>query len=165
MPNRDDGLIAVGIDVEAIIAGLLNCERLVGRIDFVCLAVVEAAHVQVHRALVQAQLHDVLVDVGRGETGFGIDANDACSYAEFGTRIFVGPNVVAVRKRTVQLAADPITGSLWLQRNRAAYILKTCRSCGNIRLVRLRIRLVSRRLIVLGIRLCRLRRIIRLIVL
>jgi hypothetical protein len=39
-PHGDDSFVAVGINVETIIAGLQRSERLVGRIDFVFLAVV-----------------------------------------------------------------------------------------------------------------------------
>jgi hypothetical protein len=46
-PDRDHGFIHIRIDVESIIAGLLNGERLVGGVHFVLFVVIQAADVKV----------------------------------------------------------------------------------------------------------------------
>jgi hypothetical protein len=55
-PNRNHGRVGIWIHVKAVIAGFRNGKRLVGRINFPDFVVIEAAHVQNHRALVQLQL-------------------------------------------------------------------------------------------------------------
>jgi hypothetical protein len=42
----------------------------------------------------ELQLHQILVDVGQGKTALGVDADYAGPRAEFGTRVFVSPDIV-----------------------------------------------------------------------
>src|SRR5438445_9474214 len=57
MPNGYYGLVRIRIHIKAVIARLRNRERLVRRIHFVRLTVVQAPHMQVHRTLVRSEEH------------------------------------------------------------------------------------------------------------
>jgi hypothetical protein len=76
-PNRDYGFVIVGINVEAIVARLGDCECLVRSVHFIGLAIVQTAHMQVHRPLVELQLHRVLGDVGQGQAAFRIQPDES----------------------------------------------------------------------------------------
>jgi hypothetical protein len=116
-PHSDDSFVAVRIYIEAVVARLLHRERLVRRVDFIGLAVIKPAHVQVHRALMQLQLDRVLSDVGQRKATFGIDPDQTRAYADFSARILVSPDIVGIRKRTILLTGDPVPRTLRLHRN------------------------------------------------
>jgi hypothetical protein len=63
-PYRDGSRVRVGNNVESVVAGLQDRERLIRCINFVDFSVKQMAHVQIHRALMQRQLHGVVADVG-----------------------------------------------------------------------------------------------------
>jgi hypothetical protein len=65
----------------------------------------------------QLQLDRVLSNAGERQAAFRIDSDQTCAHADFSARIFVGPNVVGICKRTILLASDPVTRALRLHRN------------------------------------------------
>jgi hypothetical protein len=74
-PYGDGGRVGGGIDVESVVSGLQDRERLVRRVNFVDFSVEQMSHVQIHRALVQRQLHGVVADIGERQAGLGIYAD------------------------------------------------------------------------------------------
>ena len=54
--------IAGGVGIDAVVAGLGNHKRQIGRVDLDPLAVEQLAHAQFHRALGQTQLARVVVE-------------------------------------------------------------------------------------------------------
>jgi len=131
-PNCDDGFVRVGIDVEAVVAGLQHSERLVRSVHFVGLAVIQSPHVQIQRALMELQLNGVFADIRKREAALGIDPDQASAHADFGARIFVGPDIVGIRQRTVNRACDPIISAARLHGNRPRHELQTCSTRGRV---------------------------------
>jgi hypothetical protein len=114
LPYSNDGRICIGIDVEAVIATLVNGERYVLGIDLINFAVVQFAHMHVQRALMQLHLHRIVGDIGHRQTAFRINAHQPRAQIQLGARTLVSPNVVAIGKRTVRRTLNPIPGSLRL---------------------------------------------------
>jgi hypothetical protein len=116
-PHSDDSFVCVRIDIEAVIARLLHRERLVRSVDFIRLAVIKPAHVQVHCALMQLQLDRVLSNAGQRQAAFRIDPDQPRAHADFSARILVSPNIVGICERTILFASDPVTRALRLHRD------------------------------------------------
>jgi hypothetical protein len=116
-PHGDDGLIAVRVHIKTIIARLQYGERLVGRVHFVFLIVIQVAHMKIQSSLVELKLHEIVGYVSDGKAALRTNARYAGANADFCTRIFVSPNVVGIGERPVDFAGDPIASSLRLHRN------------------------------------------------
>jgi hypothetical protein len=125
LPHRHQSRVSVGIDIEAVLAGLGHSERLIRRIDLIHLTAVQLMDMHVQSALMQLDLHRVIGDIGQSQTGFGTDPHHARAQIQFGARIFVSPNVVADGQRTVQHTLHPIASALRLKRNRSRHVAKT----------------------------------------
>ena len=116
-PYRYESRVSVGIDIEAIFAGLSYRERLIRRIDLVDFAAIKLADMHIQCALVQLDLHGIIGNVGQSQTGFRTDSHHTGAETQFGARIFISPNVVADGQRTVERALHPIASALGLKRN------------------------------------------------
>ncbi len=79
VPNRDQGDVIVGIDVQAIVAALGDGECGVRGVDLIDLTRQEIAHVQIQRALIELNLHGVVADVAEGDASLGVHAERAGS--------------------------------------------------------------------------------------
>src|SRR3954466_160070 len=132
-PNCNHSLIAVGIDVETIIAGLQNRERLIRRVNFISLVIEQTPHVQIESSLMELELHHVLIDISDRQTALRTDADDTASHAEFSARVLVSPDIVSVCHWPVDLARDPIACALWLYGHRSVHISQACDTGRRIR--------------------------------
>lgn len=63
LPDGNHGGVSVGIYIESVIAWFGERERKIRRVYFPTLTVVQFANVDVQRALVQRNLHHIIVDV------------------------------------------------------------------------------------------------------
>jgi hypothetical protein len=79
LANRNDGRVAVGIHIKAIITGFLYCESNVRGVDFVNFGTKQFAYMQVQRALMQFQLHSAIVDIRQRETALGIHSKGSAT--------------------------------------------------------------------------------------
>lgn len=104
----DAGGLAVLADIHAIAAGLIDhqCHR--GRIDFVALAIVEALHRHVRRALGQFDLGELVVEGEEAEVGVVRDAQRAAVQLQFGAGVVAGGKAVAGGQRTVEAGIAPV---------------------------------------------------------
>ncbi len=93
-PHSDRGGIRIWIDIEPVVARFQNRKRLVRRIDFVGLPTEQMADVQVQRALVEFNLHDVVVDIGEGEAGLGTHAQRRATQMQFRARVLIRPHTI-----------------------------------------------------------------------
>jgi hypothetical protein len=75
LPYSNDSCVCIGIDVEAVIATLVYGERYVLGVDLINFAVVQFAHMQVQRALMQLHLYRIVGDIGQSQTALRIDAH------------------------------------------------------------------------------------------
>lgn len=64
------GRVRVWINVKPVIASFQNCERLIGRVNLIYFATIEMPDMQIHRALMQRQLHGIVADIGERQTCF-----------------------------------------------------------------------------------------------
>jgi hypothetical protein len=101
-PHRHQSRVSVGIDVEAVVAGFGHGECLIRSVNLPDFAAVKFAQMYVQSALMQLDLHRVIGDVGQGQAAFGTDTHYTRAQIQLGARIFVGPDVVPYRERTVQ---------------------------------------------------------------
>ena len=80
----------------------------------------------------QLHLDGVVTDIGEAEAGLAIYSQNSSANVEFGTRVFIRPNIVGGGKWTVDGSGDPIFRAARLDRNRAGYVLKTGNAAGRI---------------------------------
>ena len=121
-PNCNHSLVAVGIDVEPVVAGLHNCERLIGRIDFVSFVVIETAHMKIQSSLVKLKLYKTFSDIGYGKAALRANADQAAPHTQFRARVLVSPDVICVGEGSIDLACNPIARALGLDRYRSIHI-------------------------------------------
>jgi hypothetical protein len=76
---RDDGGIAIRIDIEAVLARLLNCEREIWCIDLVGFAAIQLANAKVNDTLVHLDLNNVVANVRESDTGLVIHPQHAAT--------------------------------------------------------------------------------------
>src|SRR5882762_1549276 len=84
LPDRDGSGVGAGIDVEAVVAALQDCERLVGRVDFVSLSTEQVADVQIQRALIKFDLDNVVARIRQGETRLSVHAQGGTPEVQLG---------------------------------------------------------------------------------
>jgi hypothetical protein len=123
LANRDHGGVAVGIDIEAVVARFLDGERQIRRVNFVYFSLEQMPHMQVQRPLMKFNLNAVVGDVSHREAGLVSHPQNACANVEFRSRLLVAPNVVGIGQRTIYRSLNPIPISLGLNRNGSRHIL------------------------------------------
>ena len=106
--HGDDGRTAVGFDVDAEHADAIDHECKRRRVDLVALAVVQAAHAQVQRALRQFHLRGVVGEIEEVETRVLIHAHGGGADFQRRARAAVGPQLVACDQRAIQLRLHPV---------------------------------------------------------
>ena len=121
----NDAGIPIRIDVEAVVAGLLNRECHVGSVDLVDLATKQVTDVQIQGSLMEFHLHGVVAHVGQRETGLRAHAHGARANVQLGARIFIRPHVVRNCQRAIQSSRDPVFRPAWLNGNRSRHVLQT----------------------------------------
>jgi hypothetical protein len=124
-PNRDQGCVAIGIDIETIVASFQNSEGGVGCVDFIHFAVEQARHLQVQSALIELHLYRAVTEIGESEAGLAVHAHGGAAQMQFGTRVFVRPQAVGCRHRTVDSGGGPVVDSSWLHGHLSADVLET----------------------------------------
>ena len=102
------GGLAVLADVHAVGAGLVDHQRHGRRVDLVALAVLHVAHGQVHRALGEFDLGELVVERQETEVGVVRDAQRAAVQLQFGAAAVAGGQAVARGQRPVQAGVAPV---------------------------------------------------------
>jgi hypothetical protein len=146
-PNRHSRCVPIRINVEAVIARPGYGERQVLRVNLINFAAIKLADVHIQRALMQLHLHCIIGDIGQRQTAFGAYSHHPGAKIQLSPRIFVRPNIVPDRQRTVQRTLNPIARALRLHRNRSRRIAQLSNPARGVRLLRRRLwhRLSSRR--------------------
>ena len=75
MPDRGIGFISIGAHIDSILAGALNLERQIWRIDFELVFIIEMAYAHDDRALGQLYLRGPIVEIQERDASLGIHAN------------------------------------------------------------------------------------------
>jgi hypothetical protein len=135
VPYRYGGRVRGGIDVESVVASLQDRESLIRGVNFVDFPIEQMPHVQIHRALMQGQLHRVVADIGQRQAGLGTYPDQSSSNIQFGSRTLVRPNVVRDGQRTIHRTLHPFISAVRLNGNWSWKVLKTRGAAGNILLL------------------------------
>src|SRR5580698_4015834 len=131
-PDGDIGFVAGRVNVDAVFAGTLNLEGGIRSIDLEVVSVIKMAHAKDESPLRQAQLGSLVVEIEKSDTGFRIQAHRGGADLELSTRIFVGPEIVAVGKGTILDGGDPVTLAAGLERDRAIGIAQAGDAAGRV---------------------------------
>src|SRR5581483_4314526 len=71
-PNCSDCLIAIGIDINAVLAGALDIECQVRSIDLECVSIIQMPHAKFERALRKLNLCRMVIKIQESNAGFRI---------------------------------------------------------------------------------------------
>src|ERR1700676_472805 len=116
--SGDPSTVAIFIDVDAKITGLLHREGEIRRVHLVEITFAKFTHAEIDCAFGQAHLHNIFVEVQEGQRGHAANVNGGLTGLQFRARIFVGPNFIAYRDRPVSCRGAPVTGTPGLKRHR-----------------------------------------------
>ena len=116
--------IAFGVHANPVIAGLPHREREIRRVDLQHLTGVEAAHADVHRALRELQLRDVVVEVEHDDARAGVEAQNGAADLELGARTGIHPKTVADGQRPIDRRLDPVIFAGWRKTDSAGRVAK-----------------------------------------
>jgi hypothetical protein len=122
-PYCDRGGIGIWIDVEAVVTRFQNREGLVRGIDFVGLATEKMTDVQVQRALVQFDLHDIVTDIGEGQAGLGVHAQRGAAQMQLRSSFLIRPYTIRCGQGAVHDGFRPIIHATGLDGDRAGNVL------------------------------------------
>src|ERR1700676_1198379 len=106
--SGDPCTVAIFIDVDTKITGLLHREGEIRRVHFVEITFAKFTHAEIDSAFGQAHLHNIFVEVQEGQRGHAADVNGGLTGLQFRARIFVGPNFIAYRDRPVSCRGAPV---------------------------------------------------------
>ena len=105
--HRDPRRLIVGAGVDVIDAGLQQPDRAARQVNFDALAFEQGAHIQVDPPLRQAELHDLLVELGNVELGVAGQIDRPAADAQFGARFRIGPEHAAGGDRVIDRGGRP----------------------------------------------------------
>ena len=132
------GRHAIGIDVEAVLAGLLRDESEVRRVDLVRLIRVIAAQAQPDRALRYVQLHILVGDGRERDTRRRSQAHRRATHAHFRAAVAIDPDGVARGQRTVSLGVAPVARAIRREGHGAVELTQTRHTPRGVGALRLR---------------------------
>src|SRR5262249_49479723 len=124
LPYRDQRGVAVRVNVKAIVSRLEQREGGVRRVNLEDLIVREARNLNVERSLVQLELHHVIGEVGQRDAGLASHANRGAANMQLCAGIFVSPQTIGRRDRTVDRGGRPVVYSARLHRDIAAHVVQ-----------------------------------------
>ncbi len=108
-------VLALGIDVKAVIAGAIHGERQIRRINFKGIAVIQSAQVDVQRTLGKLNLYGAVVKIQEGNAGFTGKTQGRAANVQLAARIPVGPEIVTRGERPVGTCLHPVRLTAWLE--------------------------------------------------
>jgi hypothetical protein len=77
----------------------------------------------VQGALMQRDLHDVVIDVRERKTGFRVDAHETGAKVQLGAGVFIGPNIVGDGQRTILFGLHPIVSAMRLNGDLSRHVV------------------------------------------
>ncbi len=122
LADGDGGVVAVGTGLDAIVSCAENRECLVGGIHFEGIVVAEAAHGDVDGAGTELDLHRVVIEVQERKSSIRCETDDSGSELDLGSRILIGPELVAGSHGTIRNGPDPFGFSGRLEGNGALQV-------------------------------------------
>ena len=106
--HRHYGDVVIAIRLDAIVPGAQQRDRHVGSIYFDALVLPQVADENVDRALGQAELRDLVVQVQNRHRRPGIHANRGRPHMQLGLRAGIGPQMVACGQGIVECRRSPL---------------------------------------------------------
>ena len=117
---------AVGIDFDAVFAGLAQGKGEVRRVDFEYLVGVKPAHAHIQSALRQLQLGDTVVEIENRYTRVGMHANHCAADLDFGAPARIRPQAVAAGQWSIDARLHPIIFAGRRETDRAGHVAQAC---------------------------------------
>src|SRR6266496_2264541 len=109
MPNGRDRLIAILVDVDAVLARLSHIESEVRSINLKGLVAADVTHAEKQSSHGNAQLRNVALEVKQSHAGFRAQTDRSRSNLNFCARATVGPQVVSGGQRPVGNGVEPVS--------------------------------------------------------
>ena len=120
--DRHYGVAAIFRSVETIAAGLINAEGLIGSVDFEHIVAVEIPNADIDASRTELNLDCAVVKIEKRESSIWCEIDRRRSQLHLGTRIAIGPELVAGCHRTIGNCFDPLGFSGRLKRDRAIHV-------------------------------------------
>ena len=100
--NGDHGGVAGGVGIDAVFAGTQQSYGTVRGIDFIGIVLIELAEADFERALVEAHLDDIVIEIEEAEVGVGVETDGGAADVELGMGSLVDEEMVAGGEGIVQ---------------------------------------------------------------
>jgi hypothetical protein len=129
------GVVSIFGRVDAVTPGLVDCERLVGRIDFKDIVAIQIPHSHAQAACAELNLDRAIVEIEKRKTGVGREVESGRSQLYFGAGIAIRPNFIAGGHGSVRNRIHPLILSGGLERNGALHVTEPRHSARRIILI------------------------------
>src|SRR5690606_13364024 len=112
-----DRTILVRVDLEVVFAGVFQAHRDVRRFDQDGLALAQSAHPYARRAVGEAHLYDLVVELDEAEAAFAVQVNARSADLQLRARICAYPETVVAGQGAVENCFGPFIGARGCERH------------------------------------------------